>query len=223
MRDRQKRRAVGSTSTPAPSRVRKAARVALAALFAAVVALAVALLWRPSPAKAVYPPGNFTETIARSPIAAAMVELPAYGSSRVIVRDSDLANLAAAALGRNDSSVPPEVAEAVSEAVPAWVETVAGCEIHPDRQTLYVRGRKIISFYVTISGRLRHLADGGLAFELTSLKLGLLPLPLGLVRDNLGLEDATIIDPAAAGFRVTEFAPEEGRLTLKVEEYLGEP
>ncbi|MCD6404393.1 MAG: hypothetical protein J7M19_01045 [Planctomycetes bacterium] len=200
-----------------PPRYRCLLRKALVVLAGGLALFAVMLLWRPEGADSTGPTGSFISVLMRTEIPRASGEISAYGAATLTLREAEIAALAAA-LQRDDSALGPPVADAVGSFVPAWITAVSGCRIRRDGLTVYLACRKGVSFYVTLEGRLVRGDDGRLDFELTCLKVGLVPIPLGLAGRLFNLEDVVIIDPDCTGLHVERLVTHKGRITLYLED-----
>ncbi len=178
----------------------------------------VMVLWRPSGATG----GsgiNFVGAIARSEIPSATVEMADKGRTVVRITERDIVDISAAALEARGADVPKDVREAIFENVPEWLETVSGCEIDDGLVTLYVKVRKKVSLYVTITGKLETDGDGSLYFRLRQAAVGAVPLPVETARSEWGIEDVKIVDPEDADIVVREARADDGIITLSIEEY----
>jgi hypothetical protein len=176
--------------------------------------LACALLWRPSGASREGAAPNFVAAIVAHGLPAA--ELLTDGHATLRLTESAVTDVGAAVLDRNAGCVPPGISKAVARNVPSIVDTICGCHITPDDVTLYIRCREGLSFYPTVSGIVERTPDGGLTFSPTSASIGLLPVPMGLVRRFASIEKKTILDPYSAGVTVTKLTPRQGALIVEL-------
>ncbi len=192
-------------------------RKALVVLAGSLALFVVMLFWRPTGAARAVPAGSFISVLTKTQIPRAAGEIAAYGAATLTIRETELADLAAVALKKNDPLVPQPVARAVDRLVPAWITTVSGCRIRREGLTVYLACRKGVSFYVTLGGRLVRGGDGQLDFEPASLKVGLVPIPLGLASRLFNLGGVVIIDPGYTGLRVERLATNDGQITLYLE------
>ena len=188
--------------------------VVLAAL---LVAIAVGLLWKPAGADLEGPRPAFVQALTDSQIPLAGTSLWAQGRATLTITEGQLADLAGAALNRADASVPAPVSRAVARNVPPWVESVSGCAISPRAVTLYVKCRKVFTFYVTVSGQLSARRDGSLVCRIGSLAVGLFRVPSSLMARAVPSPEIVLIDPRQTQFGVVSLSAGEGELTVELE------
>ena len=172
-----------------------------------------ALLWRPSGAHTAGNRPGFLGSLAQCELVSSAVVFAINGRSVLVLREKDLVNLGSAVLDRGDPTVPPVVAEAVNKNVPEILKTVAGCRMGDEGVTLYLKCKKLVSFYPTLRGRLLLADDGGLDFEPLGLKVGLLPVPMSWLGE-VGI--VRVVDPENTGIVVEECITERGQLRLLV-------
>jgi len=196
-------------------RVRAVLSYVAAGAPAGVSVLAVLVLWRPAPPGAVPGRFDFAEALAVSDLASAAVELPLYGRTSLSVSQQELADIASATLAAG-RALPAPVAEAVRLKVPPEIEGLEGLRIDRDGISICIRCRRLVSCYVTVDGRLARDAGGGLEFYLSGVKIGLLPLPVGLVGRFFHLSDIRVLEPEETGFRVDEYVQRAGCIDLEL-------
>jgi hypothetical protein len=205
---------VRPASSNRPSSLRSKLKIAAAALVVAFTLLACALLWRPSGASREGAAPNFVAAVVAHGLPAA--ELLTDGHAKLKLTESAITDVGAAVLDRNADCVPPGISKAVARKVPSIVDTICGCHICPDGVTLYVRCREGVSFYPTVSGVVERTPDGGLTFSPTSASIGLLPIPMGLVKYFASVEKRQILDPESAGVIVTKLTLKQGALIVEL-------
>ena len=196
-------------------RVRAVLSYGAAGALAAVSVLAVLVLWRPAPSGAVPGRFDFAQAVAVTELASAAVELPLYGRTSLSVSEQELADIASATLAAG-RALPAPVAEAVRLKVPREIEGLEGLRIDRDGISICIRCRRLVSCYVTVDGRLARDADGGLEFYLSGAKIGLLRLPVGLVRRFFHLSDIRVLEPEDTGFRVDAYVQRPGCIDLEL-------
>ena len=198
-------------------RIRRLAAWSAVIIAAVCVALAVGLLWRPSGAKIDGPRATFLAALANSEILPGQISLWSKGHATITITEGQLGDLAAAALNRADATVLPPVSRAVARSVPGWVESVSGCEISGEDVTMYVRCRKVITFYVTVSGRLAVRENGSLAYSVGELRVGLLPVARVLLGKTAASAGMVLLDPMETQFSVVGMSAGDGQFTLELE------
>jgi len=189
-------------------------KVACAALVFLVTLFMIALLWKPEIAYRDGAPPDFLAAVGTTQIPRAMIELYANGNTTLTLSDRQITDIAAGALDRNSRTVPRPVATAVRSNVPPIVDTVCGCRIDGQLVTLCARCGRWLSFYATITGILSRDDDGEVAFQATSARVGLVPVPARFLA-AAGASGRQILYPSGEGdVCVTSMAAEKGSITL---------
>jgi hypothetical protein len=191
-------------------------KIACAALAAVATLFMIAFLWKPSIAYRDGAPPDFIAAVGTTEIPRAMIQLYANGSATLTLSDTQITDIAAGALDRNSRTVPGPVATAVRRNVPPIVDTVCGCRIDGASVTLCARCGKWLSFYTTVSGILSQSDNGDIAFQATSARIGLFPVPARFLA-MAGASGKQVLYGANEGnVCVTSMAPKKGAITLEL-------
>ena len=185
-------------------------------LFVLVTIFAVALLWKPGGVSSAGGHPTFLQALLAGPLPAAVADLVADGKAAATFTETNLLDLLRSALDTGDATVPDALSREVRRNVPDFVEPV-GCRFSPDAVSLFLRCKKVVSFYVTVSGRLACLPDGSVRFNIVSVRVGLLPVPpclyRGAVRSDMPIISAGNDSPVV----VTGVVSARGTLTIDLD------
>lgn len=202
-------------AAPRPRWLRYLTRFA-AASAVIITFLAVAVLWKPSGADRRTGGPDFFRAVAASEAPEGAFAMLFHGKARVTFTEADIADIGAAVLDRDSPYLPRAIKEAVRREVPDYVETVSGCSIDSAGITIYVRCRRAVSIYVTVTGTLTVTQQGALAYSPFSYRIGLLPVPGSLVKSLGALEDEVLIAPEETGIVAEKVFFDRGRLTIEL-------
>jgi len=203
---------------PLSARWRRVSKVALAGLVGFVAVFGAGLLWRPAAAVRLEPRRGFIAAVAASQVPAAAASLLTDGRATVVLKASDIADIAAAVIDRGDPSAPDFLVAPCRRKIPAWVKSLLACEVSPEGITVYVACKKGVTLYATLSLSPVRRDDGTLAFNLSSARVGLLPIPRRFLRRH---PDSLVIDPRPAGFTIEKVECGSGRMTLDLKKKKG--
>jgi hypothetical protein len=161
------------------------------------------------------PHPDFIQALAAGPLPSAAAGLLDDDRATLVFTEGNLADVCSALLDPNDRTVPKALSKSVRRAVGSRVDSVVACRISPDALTLTFKCRMGASVYVTLSGKVINPPDGSVRFELTSLRVGLLPIPRALLGRIMSANPIVILDPKGAGYTAAVESA-DGKLTVGI-------